>query len=274
MKRIIACIVVLVSVLVATPAGGQSPWYPREGEAGEWEGEAVVMFTARSPGRLKYYTGDGDCDGYPSAEDPANGTPVSPDECGRPYARESEDYVAVRGEWTFNEAGSITIRIPIIDDDLDEADGEAFRIESEYQPDSCAPTVNCGGGLYTAYIRIRDDDPRNHRAASNDGASNDGAVPPPAVVTTITTAGQRLDGSSVVATEPPPDLEVALPSGELEPGPGFELVLDRDADPRPEHDDRDGDSASWWPLGLGTTALASGVVVWMRRRRRWSPTRS
>lgn len=268
MKRIIACTVVLVSVLVAPPAGGQTqygPWYPRDGEAGEWDGEAVLRYTAKEPGRTEYYTKDGDCGGYPSVEDPANDTPVSPDECGRPYARASEDYTAMRGEWVFTEAGSRTIRIPIVDDDLDETDGEAFTIWGAHQADSDPPGMKA---VYTAYIRIRDDDPRKHGDPSYDAAA-----PPAAVVTTVTSVEQRPGDSSVGATAPPPDLEVALPSGELEPGSGFELVIERGAAPRPEHDERDGDAASWWPLGLGTTALASGGVVWMRRRRRWSPTR-
>lgn len=182
------CAIVLVSVLVAPPAGGQtlegnecldrrkpgcnSWWSPEEDDKRyprgygalrvlESAGEVVMKFTTEEPGRTEYSTKDGDCSGYPTAEDPANETPVSTDECGRPYARAGEDYGAVRGKWTFTEAGSRTIRIPIIDDDLDEIDGEAFTIEAGHWGDMWpAP------GVSNAFIYIVDDDPKQTPGSS------------------------------------------------------------------------------------------------------------
>lgn len=289
MKRIVACVVVLVSVLVTPPARGQTHrtgWRNQDGTMSpngvpkpvrvvESAGEVEVRFTSKDPGRIEYYTRNGDCGGYPSAEDPANQSALSPDECGRPFARASEDYVAVRGEWTFTEPGSRTVRIPIIDDDLDETDGEAFQIWAGAPDDlSTTDAVYETNGTYNLYIYIGDDDPKE-----------DGAAPPPV-------AEQRPSGSSTVdalqpapvpapraplrtaVSSPPPDLEVVLPSAELEPGPGFELVIERDPEPASERDDRSEGSASWLALGLGATAVGSGGVVWLRRVRRWSPTRS
>lgn len=289
MKRIVACLVVLVSALVAPPARGQTAigWRTKDVRVGESVGEVEVRFTWNGPGRFTYYTKNGACHGYPTAEDPANRTPLSPDECGSPYARAGEDYVAVRGEWTFTEAGSRTVRIPIIDDDLDETDLEAFTIYAD-EVDGLSTTDSTTDGAYetrgsNAEVRIRDDDPKE-----------DGDAPPP-----VPRAEQRPTGSLAVDTAaapdgsntasapvpasgapvpttvaPPPDLEVALPSGELEPGPGFELVSERDPKPAPERDDRSGGSAAWWPLAFGATAVGSGGVVWLRRLRRWSTTRS
>lgn len=269
MKRIIACTVVLVSVLLAPAARGQMPgpadWSPREVRPLESAGEVVLTFTTQSPGRTEYYTKDGDCSGYPSAEDPANDTPFSPSECGRPFARAGEDYGAVTGEWNFTEPGSRTIRIPIVDDDLDETDGEAFQMFAVHKTDSWPSKV-----VHNAYIRIVDDDPRD------DGDA------PSAVVTTVTRAEQRPAGSSApparaptTVASPPADLEVTLPSDELEPGPGFELVSEGSSEPAPEHGgDSDGRSrAAWSALVLASGAVSAGGVAWVRRRRRWSPTR-
>jgi hypothetical protein len=268
-KRTIAGMVVLVSVLVAPRATAQtSPqpqpyWSPRDTPPVESVGEVVLTFTTPGTGRWEYYTKDGDCDGYPSAEDPANETPLSPAECGRPFARAGEDYVAVRGEWIFTAPGSRTITIPIMNDDLDETDGEAFSINAFYKDSALGHLVN-------AYIRIEDDDP------------NDDGDAPAVVVTTVTRADQRSTGASApparaptTVAAPPADLAVALPSGELEPGPGFELVSEGASGPASElGGDSDGGSpAARSALVLGSVAVAAGAAVWVRRRRRWSPTR-
>lgn len=279
MKRIIACLVVLVSVLVAPRTTAQmSPqpqpyWSPQDARPGESVGEVVLKFTTPDTGRWEYYTKDGDCPEYPSEEDPANETPLSPAECGRPFARAGQDYGAVRGEWIFTSPGSRTITIPIINDDLDETDGEAFSINAFYRDSALGHLVN-------AYIRIGDDDPRY-----DGGVSHDADALPPAVTTTVVRAEQRPTGSPAIASAPPPGLEVALPSAELKPGVGFELVSGGDLEPPPDvgasqhrGGDRDrrrgGSAASWFALGLGATAAGSGGVVWLRRLRRWSPTRS
>ena len=42
-------------------------------------GEVEVRFTSKDAGRFEYYTRNGDCGGYPTAEDPANQSALSPD---------------------------------------------------------------------------------------------------------------------------------------------------------------------------------------------------
>lgn len=299
MKRIIACVVVLVSVLVApaaraqTSPGSEPSWSPREVRPAESAGEVVLKFTTKEghAGRWVYYTRDGDCSRYPEAEDPANSVdPVSPADCGRPIARSGEDYAAVRGEWTITEPGSRTVRIPIFDDDLDETDGEAFTINASRHDDLAATTV-----WYNATIRIGDDDPKEGGGPTGDASSTrvtTTVVPraeqwPPGSLAVDTAAGRTgshtptssapiaASGAPVRTTIPstPPDLEVALPSRELEPGPGFELVSEQHSKPASERDDPSRGFAAWWPWALGATAVGSGGVVWLRRLRRWSPTR-
>jgi hypothetical protein len=272
-KRITACIVVLLSSFVAPPARAQtSPgsgpsWSPREVRPAESAGEIVLKFTTTNAGRWVYYTEDGDCPGYPSAEDPANQTPLSPAECGRPFARASEDYGAVRGEWIFTEGGSRTIRIPIIDDDVDEPDGEAFAVNASRYDDVAGMTV-----WHNAYIRIVDDDPRD-----------DGDAPPPGVITTVTRSEPRAAGSSRVDTgpppapvparrapapttveSPPPDLEVARRSGELQPGGDLEFATGEG--PLRERDRPDVKAGSAFALALALgTAAAAGLVLRFRR---------
>ena len=153
---IISCATVLASVLVAPPARGQTGvvvceqgecfgWSPRSAQLVESAGEIVLTFTSYEPGRTVYYTSDGDCSRYP----------LDPSDCGRPQARASEDYGAVKGEWIFTEAGSRTIRIPIVDDDDDEADYEAFTVNASRYDDVAEQTV-----WDNATIRIGDDDPK------------------------------------------------------------------------------------------------------------------
>ena len=302
MKRIIACIVVLVSVLVTSPAQGQtsrtgwtsgtSPGYnvTPELRVVESAGEVEVRFTSNGPGRFVYNTHNGDCHGYPTPEDPANETPVSPDECGRPFARASEDYVAVRGEWTFTEPGSRTVRIPIIDDDLDETDGEAFTIwagEADNLGSKTDGVYGSGACCYNLYIYIGDDDPKEDGEPEDSARPGDQHAAASVEGTTVVTrVDQAPTAASVVETASPPrdlevhlpseerDLEVALPSEELEPGPGFELVSGQHSEIARARDERGGGSAAWWAMGLGATALGSAAgVVWLRRQRRWSPTR-
>ncbi len=252
---IISCAMVFLSVLVAPPARGQAPesgeWSPKEVRPVESAGEVVLTFTRTHPGRTAYYTSDGYCCGRPS----------------EPDARAGEDYGAVRGEWIFTEAGSRTITIPIIDDDLDEADEETFTIGASQHGEDVA-----GMGWYGRSIRIKDDDPRD-----------DPEDPSARTAPTARTAGVRPSSSS--GANPIPgsddgDAEVQsgsgseLASGELEPGPGFERVKERDPEPASKRDGQSGGSASWLAFGLGTVALGSGGVVWVRRRRRWSATHS
>ena len=258
---IISCAIVLASVLVAPPARGQAPetgeWSPTEVRPLESAGEVVLKFTRYQPGRTVYYTSDGDdCSTvYPTPD------------CRRPLARAGEDYGAVRGEWIFTEAGSRTITIPIIDDDLDEADEETFGINASQHGEDVA-----GTSWYGRAIRIKDDDPKDDADAPSAGTAPNattarGRSP-------SSSNAKAISGSDDGDAEVQPGSGSELASGELEPGPGFEPVIERDSEPASERDGRSGDSASWLAFGLGTIALGSGGVVWVRRRRRWSPTRS
>jgi hypothetical protein len=288
---IISCAIVFVSVLAAPPARGQAPgngcvdqtkrgcsgWWSPEGDEQRYPrgygelrvvesaGEVVMKFTTEEPGRTEYYTNDGDCSGYPTAEDPANDTPVSPDECGRPYARAGEDYGAVRGQWTFTEAGSRTIRIPIFDDDRDETDREPFTINAAHWPDGWPSWV-----LYNATIAIMDDDPSSSSGSSSSAQSSSqarigrqagtGGATPPLQTETRPTGVSR------------PDRDAA--STELRPGPGFELIGSQAAarglgESRSQSGTTE--RGSVWKLVFLTIAgmLAfGGAVVW-RRRTSW-----
>ena len=281
MKRIIACSVVLASVLVSSPAQsqtGRSGWSPTEAAPVESAGEVVLRFTATDPGRIVYYTLDGDCNRNPWVEDP--NSPLPPADCGRPQARASEDYGATKGEWIFTGPGSRTITIPILDDDLDEVDGEPFGVHASHHDDVAGQTT-----WYAAVIRIVDDDP------------SIGSVAPPAVTTSVPPDDDRTSISPVpptvpqsAAVPPPaavavprapapaalalPDVEVELPSRDLRPGPGFELVLEPTHGRASEREHPRSGSASPLALSLGSTALASSGFVWLRRRRRWSPSLS
>jgi hypothetical protein len=274
---IISCAIVFVSVLVATPARGQTPegdgcvnqtkrgcngwWSPREVRPLESAGEVVLTFTTQDPGRTEYYTNDGDCSGYP--QDPANEIPVSPDECGRPYARAGEDYGAVRGEWTFTEAGSRTIRIPIFDDDRDETDREPFTINASHWPDMWPSKV-----LYNATITIMDDDPSSSSGSSSPAQSSSqartgsqagtgGATPPL----------QTETGATEVSR---PDRDAA--STELRPGPGFELigsdVVSGPAASARLPDDKGGITKTFFLVLAAVIVSGGGAWIW-RRRSSW-----
>src|SRR5687768_4179492 len=135
MRRVVAGMVLILLALVVPPATGQTGpvvcdpgecfgWSPRSVEVVESAGEIVLTYTSYEPGRVVYYTSDGDCSRYP----------LDPSDCGRPQARAGEDYVAVRGEWIFTEADSRTIRIPLIDDGLAELE-EAFTVNASRYDD-------------------------------------------------------------------------------------------------------------------------------------------
>ena len=261
---IISCAIVFVSVLVAPQARGQETgktgWSPSRPQPLESDGEIVLTFTKTEPGRVTYRTMDGDCSTHPPwVPDPGQPDPPQTADCGRPRAEAPEDYGHVSGEMIFNEAGSRTIRIPIVDDDLDEVD-EPFVVRAA-EGDGVHEQV----WLYTAGVSIIDDDP------SHDLEDSPGGTAPLA-----TTAGGRPSSSSAKAIPGSDDGEVQngsgseLASGELEPGPGFDLVNRGDPKASSEGDGRGGGSPSWLAFGLGTIALGSGGVLWVLRRRRWT----
>lgn len=211
---IISCAIVFVSVLVAPPARGRPvvceqgecfSWSPRSAQPVESAGEIVLTFTSYEPGRVVYYTSDGDCSGYP----------LDPPDCGRPQARESEDYGAVKGEWIFTEAGSRTIRIPIFDDDDDEADYEAFTVNASRYDDVAEQTV-----WDNVSVRIVDDDPKrtsdsstspgrsNRQIAGPQTGSPTRPAPPPATTSSSSEPTDSGNRSGVVNPgDPTPEVE-------------------------------------------------------------------
>ena len=261
---IVSCAIVLVSVLVAPARGqeaGRTGWSPTGAQPLESGGEVVLTFTKTEPGRITYRTMDGDCSTHPPwVPDPGQPDPPQTADCGRPRAQAPNDYGHVSGEMIFNEAGSRTIRIRIVDDNLDEVN-EPFGVRAAE-----GDGVHEQMWLYTAGVSIIDDDP-------SDDPEDPARTAPPA-----TTAGGRPSSSSDANAIPgSDDGEVQngygskLASGELEPGPGFDLVNRGDPKASSEGDGRRGGSAAWLAFGSGTIALGWGGVVWLRRRRRRSP---
>ncbi len=212
---IISCAIVFASVLVAPPANGSHDqnrssggrWSPTAAQPVESAGEIVLTFTAHEQGRVGYQSRN-ECPTYP----------WDPQECGPPMARASEDYGAVKGEWIFTEAGSRAIRIPILDDDLDEADFETFFVDASFYNDLGQQTT-----WDSASIRIVDDDPSSSSGSSSPALSSDqtgtGSQAGTGGATTQPDTETRPMEVSEVSR---PDRDAA--STELRPGPGFELI--------------------------------------------------
>ena len=258
---IISCAIVFASVLVAPPArGGHSQnrssggrWSPSAAQPVESAGEIVLTFTAHEQGRVGYSTRD-DCATYPWESQ----------ECGRPMARASEDFGAVKGEWIFTEAGSRAIRIPILDDDLDEADFETLFVGASFYNDLGQQTT-----WDMATIRIEDDDPRpdSDDPSSSSGSSlpvesssqagTGGATPPP----------QTETGPTEVSR---PDRDAA--STELRPGPGFELIgsglVSGQAARARLPEDKGGITKTVFLLLAAVIVSGGGAWIW-RRRSSW-----
>lgn len=281
MKRVIAFVVVFVWALVAPPAmaqSGSSGWSPTSAQPLESAGEVVLRFTAVEAGRIVYYTSDSDCNRHPFTDSPAGTNPLEPG-CGRPLARAGEDYVAVRGEWIFTEPGSRTIRVPILDDDIDEPE-EPFGVHASTYDDAAEQL-----SVYTAVVRIIDDDvaPSGGSTAApapgNSTNSNSAAAAGPS--TNTSPAGSQSSGSTVgnptptspKAALPSTRLQMASPDGEFRPGPGFELTSEGAPEPAQR---RGGAGGSGFALaiGSGTAALGVAALAVVRRRRRWSPTQA
>jgi hypothetical protein len=263
MKRIGAGIAVIVVALTLVPPpaaaqNGSASLTPRSPYALESAGEVVLTVSLWRAGRVAYQTFDGACYvTYSRAGSP-------PDTICSDEARAPEDYTATSGELVFTEVeGSKTIKIPIVDDDLAEGD-EAFTLAA-WEEVNADPWIDRGDSVI---VRIIDDD-----------VKGGGAV----ATTATTAAGSQSSSSAPVLTVPPapspvgdlpaPDLEVAVPSSELRPGPGFELTSELSLKPASARGGGGGGSASALAIGLGTAAAGVGAVAFLRRRKQWSPTR-
>ena len=266
MRRSVAGSSLILLALVVRPASAQAPgpWSPRAAQPVESAGEIVLTFTSSEPGRIVYYTSDGDCSRYP----------LDPADCGRPQARASEDYAEVKGEWIFTQAGSRTIRITIFDDEADEAD-EAFTVNASRYDDVAEQTT-----WDNVIVHIVDDDPRIDSddpaattattTASSPSGQNDGVA---LVGDGATASPTPIAGSARPNTALRPAAEVERNSAELQAGPGFELTSESNPGAAPSRRGGRG-SVSLLPLGLGGTLLIVGTALVARRRLRWSATRA
>jgi hypothetical protein len=249
---------------------GYPVWSPEKPTVLESDGEVVLtlsMSRARAA-RVTYKTLDGNS--YYAKND----------------AMAPGDYSAVSGEVVLNAGDTVKIKIPIVDDDSAEYD-ETFRVWAYEEPTQGA--LQRGD----ASIRIIDDDgagdavpPAGTGITTEDGPATAGS-------STITPQGGQVSGSAIGAPEPTSGVaaaraaatttsttasaaqpgEVALASGELRPGPGFELTSEAVPKPAPQRPGPSG-SASGLAIGSGFAAVGAGALAVVRRRRRWSPTQA
>ena len=275
MKRVVAgAVVILLTLLGPLAAASHGEWTPRSSDVPESGGTVILLLSKATPGRVVYRTLDGSCETWTDGN-PLNVT-YAQTVC-QPPARASEDYKAVSGEAVFTEPGSKTIVIEILDDGIDERE-ETFSVEA-HEVDHTA-----GGATgSTAIVNIVDDDDDDDYDAGGD------EVAAAAATTSTTTARARPPGpASALTGRPVPDpaaapaapaattsstdLKVELASGDLRPGPGFELTTGGHGEAAPAPGGGGGGgggSTSSVGLGLGSGALGAGAI-WMRRQRRWS----
>ncbi len=144
-----AVVIVVAPTLVTPPAAAQmgGPWWTTKSlEVRESDGEVVLTlkFTNGSrPGRVRYQTFDG-------------------------TARAPEDYTALNGEVIFNGSEAMTIRIPVVDDDLAEG-SEDFTVRAWEEPPPADPWPP---GPNTATVRIIEDDQKRTPAGSSSPAGS------------------------------------------------------------------------------------------------------
>ena len=275
-RRIVVGIAVLCSVVGVSPASAQTyvpSWYPDVVEVAESSGTVVLTLLKGGPGQVRYRTEDGGC------RSTNFGGPSPPTNCGSD-AHASEDYGAVSGQVVFTGAGSKQITVPIVDDRLDERPSEAFTVIAT-EVDERGGWV---AGTNNATVRIIDDegDSAGEPApAPNSTTTIRRPAPGSGPIVTVPPLGAPGLNAPGVNAPPPPTTSPAshrkaeMASEELRPGPGFELTMDRGPLPAPNHPDGKDRSATSLALGLGTAAaVLGGSGVWMRRRRRWSPTQA
>ena len=239
MRRIVVGVTVLVLGLLVPPADAQvyKPDWPEEPvEVSESAGEVVLTLRFDRPGRIRYQSFDW------AASDP-------------------EDYTAVSGEFVFAGPGSRTIRIPIVNDALDEGGDELFIVNAWEEP---TPDPWPSGDQVSVFIV--DDDVHDGGAATT--------TAPPA--SSQPPSAEPILPPIVPPTPPPgdvplPEVPVEVVPPALDPGPGFELTGQRAANPAPAQD-RGGSGSAWVAPGLGTAAAGLAAAVLVRRRTRWSPS--
>ena len=295
MRRIVAGLtLVLLTTLVGAPADAQlsspptmTPAAPRPLES---DVEVVLTISSRAAGtRFRYMTFDGTCappSGNAELHERFNKPPCEPE------ARAPADYTAVDGEVVFTESGcstsgcrqaaSRTIRIPIVDDDLAEGT-EAFTVIAWEEPNGYSTYPYDGPSVI---VRINDNETvSTGEAVAPNSTTATGARPSSASAAAgsqrptsgppIAATGPTIANSAANPTTAPrqtTDVELALPTEELHPGPGFELTSEEVASPPTQPDGGGSRPASRWRFGLGGATAAVGALAFRQRRRRWSPT--
>jgi cell division septation protein DedD len=286
MRRVVAGMVVVVLAVVVVPALVGAP---AEGQGSSWPtmtpeaprvtrsaGEVVLTFRTWWAARVRYMTFDGTCEpppGEAQLHQQFKNTPCEPE------ARAPEDYTAVDGEGACSTSGpcSVTIRIPIVDDGLAEGT-KAFTVIAWEEPNTYSPYAYDGP---TVIVRIIDDDGTDAtggKPATGSGTSATTAVGAPSSSSgpqpPVTGAAAGDPARPPTTTSPSLDLEVALPTGELRPGPGFELTIDESPNPIAERGGRGRGSPPWLAFGLGTGAVGVAALAFVHRRRQWSSTQA
>lgn len=285
MKRIgagVAAFVVGTLALVTPRAVAQngSAWLsPKVPEVSESGGEVVLTVEMWRAGRVEYRTFDGACAvGYsPGATDPE---PACRDAAA---ANAPDDYASTSGELVFTEGGSKTITIPIVDDDVTDRD-ESFTVAA-WEEVNADPWIDRGDSVIVLIVDDEGDEagqePHTSAAAGSIGDSTSAGGPPSASAV-APPAGEPASGAEVSIDPATPtsampssrDLQVALPVGELRPGPGFELTSEGPPGPAPARAVGGDGSPPWLAIGSGAAAMGVGALAMVQRRRRWSPTKA
>ena len=199
--RLTGITVFLLSLFIP-PAGAQmgGPWWTTKStEVRESDGEVVLThkFTNGSrPGRARYQTFDW-------------------------TARAPEDYTALSDAVIFTGSEAMTIRIPVVDDDLAEG-SEDFTVRAWEEPPPADPWPP---GPNTATVRIIDDDQKQAPASSTSlGRSSQPAagsqVGSPAGAPSQPPAESS---GSTNAANPPVAVNPVEPTAAGEPGAGNEV---------------------------------------------------
>lgn len=263
-RRVTVAVLVILTSFIALgtrPAEAQmgGPVFsPRNPTVLESDGEVVLTLSINwaRPARVMYQTVDRE-------------------------AKAPGDYTAVSGEAVFTGGESRQIKISIVDDDFAEGD-EAFTVRAWEDVEDSSPSYEGPPGT-AATVTITDNDGVTVTGPPAGANSDDNPPASAAGSSTITPADGQLSASAVPAPVDPaatstmtaaPPAEVALPSSELRPGPGFELMSEGAPEPAAEPTSGAGGSASGLAIGSGTAALGVGALAVLRRRRRWSPTQA
>ena len=258
-----AGLVVAAAGLAVAPARAQTyiPWMTDQ-QVAEGAGSVEITINKGGPGHVRYQTADGSCE-----EDAALAGSTGPSSVAsscEPPAEAAQDYEAVRGDLVFTTAGTRTIRIPIVDDEVAERT-EAFTFYA-HEGDQAAGTWTGR----SATIWITDDDVESAVVTTVAGPTNRSSTSAASGSVSAPSAGTPA-GSTVA----PRDVAVAVRSGELQPGPGF-VLASGDVPVLPDDHERRGEGmAAWWTFGSAIVAVvAGGVLTWLQRRRRWSSSRA